>query len=90
MSPSYMPCCHNSARFAQNAHCVTGVVRAGPRYQHFTAFGCNLFHFFTLRKLGCRKEKGLLVGGEPNHISWGDLNPGLAEVGVKFNTCQAH
>ena len=24
MGPSYMPCCYNSARFAQNAHCVTG------------------------------------------------------------------
>ena len=27
ISPSYMPCCHNSARFLQNAHCVTGAVR---------------------------------------------------------------
>ena len=27
MGPSYMPCCYNSARFAQNAHCVTGVIR---------------------------------------------------------------
>ena len=27
MGPSYMPCCYNSARFAQNAHCVTRVTR---------------------------------------------------------------
>ena len=27
MGPTYMPCCYNSARIAQNAHCVTGVIR---------------------------------------------------------------
>ena len=27
MDPRYMPYCYNSARFAQDAHCVTGVVR---------------------------------------------------------------
>ena len=27
MSPSYIPCCYNSTRFAQNAICVTRVVR---------------------------------------------------------------
>ena len=58
---------------------------AGPRYQHLTAFGCNLFLLITLRKTGLRKRKGVLDGDEPNHISWGDLNPGLAEVAVQFN-----
>ena len=29
---------------------------------------------------------GLLDGSEPNHISWGDLTPGLAEVAVQFNS----
>ena len=27
MGPTYMLCCYNSARFTQNAHCVTGVIR---------------------------------------------------------------
>ena len=47
--------------------------------------GCNLFLLFTLRKPGFRKGNGLLDGGEPNHISWRDLYPGLAEVVVEFN-----
>ena len=62
-----------------------GQFGAGPRYQHLTAFSCNLFLLFTLRKPGFRKGNELLDGGEPNHISKGDLNPRLAEVAVKFN-----
>ena len=34
--------------------------------------GCNLFLLSTPRKPGFSKEKGLLDGGEPNHISKGD------------------
>ena len=60
-----------------------GSFGAGPRYQHLTAFGCNLFLLFTLRKPGFRKGNGLLDGGEPNHISLRDLYPGLDEVAVQ-------
>ena len=67
-----------------------------PRYQHFTAFGLSLFSRFTLRNPGFRNGMGLFLGGEPNHISWGDLHPGLADVDVRFIAshaqwaCSAH
>ena len=36
---------------------------AGSRYQHLTAFGCNLFRHFTLQKPGFRMGNGLLSWG---------------------------
>ena len=64
---------------------LRGSFGAGPRYLYITSLGCKLFHLFTLRTPGLGKDNGLLVGGEPNHISEGVLSLGLVEVTFRFN-----
>ena len=96
MGPSYMPCCYNPARFAQNARCVTGVVRGWTKVPASYCFQLQVIPPLYATKAWLEKGEchihslssvvlaTVLVGGELNYISCGDLNPGLAEVAV-FN-----
>ena len=81
VSPCHISRCNSSARFVQRSHCITRMVGAGLRYQHFTVFGFRLFRCLMLLYPDLRSDNGF-CGGIPYHILYGDLNFGLAEVAV--------
>ena len=84
MGPSYIPCSHDSARFAQNAHCVTEVVRGWTKVPASYCFLLRLVPLLYAAKARLVKGYRASCWGEPNNTSWEDVYPGLAEVAVQF------
>ena len=91
MSQSDVASCQYRSVSGKNSHAVARVANVRPYIVAILAFGSDLLTRFTRQTAGLRNgHTAPRGGGEPYHISYGDLSPGLPVVAVQLRAWHAH